>query len=213
MAATPTEAGDPREAAAATAPPAPGDRQPEVDAELAAAPPLGTGAQEAPAAAAEPPVSGLYLHLLLRLSPQGEVEVLSAAELPGEPVTGAEMASHLVYQVELGEETVSVGSVPDPFQMRSFPGPAGTTPPGHHLSRSFGLLALKVPRAELVKARLDQLRVRLYRLTPGVRIERIDAGNLGRLVAEGKAEPVIELRPETLAPKIRERLETETDGE
>ena len=182
-----------------------GPSQPAIDPERVGKPAQGAGAQQprpaAIAAAAAPP-SGSYLHLVLRVSKHGAAEVLSVTEIAGEPLMSDEVIGGFVYRVELGGETVSAQSLPDPFALRSFPGPEGT-PEGHHFGRAeVASVVVKVPKAEAVKRDPDELTVTLFRLKPEASRETLEGGVQGLVLAR-EAELVSKLDARILAPAIR----------
>jgi len=180
-----------------------GSGQPAIDPEREEKPQPGAGAQKprpaAPAAVAELP-AGSYLHLVLGLSQDGAAEVVSVAEVAGEPLGSDEITGGFAYRVAFGGETVSVQSLPDPFEVRSFPRPEG--PPDHHFGRAeLAPVVVKVPEAEAVKRDPEQLNVMFFRLKPGETPEGVQG-----LVLAQQAELVSKLDARILAPAIRKLM-------
>ncbi|MCP4655151.1 MAG: hypothetical protein GY856_07000 [bacterium] len=185
-----------------------GTSQPAIDPAPVGKPQQGEGEQQprpaATVAAAAPP-SGSYLHLVLRVSEDGAAEVLSATEIAGEPLMSDEVIGGFVYRVELGGETVSAQSLPDPFELRSFPGPEGT-PEGHHFGRAeAAAVVVKVPKADAVKRDPERLNITLFRLKPEASRETLEGGVQGLALAR-EAELVSKLDGRILAPAIRKLM-------
>jgi hypothetical protein len=150
------------------------------------------------------PDKASHLQLLLRVAEDGSVEVINATELPGDAVFSDAPVGNYVYEVAQGGKTVAVQSLVDPFEMRSFPGPAEGPTEGHHVHRApSALLAIKVPHTTLADAQLDGLSIGLHRITTDRRLELIDAAELSKLKQSGELQLQLELRGPQLAPAIR----------
>lgn len=179
-----------------------GTSQPAIDPERSA---RGDGEQQprpTPMIAATAPTSGSYLHLVLRISQDGNAEVLSATEIAGEPLMSHEVTGGFVYRVELAGAALIAQSLPDPFELRSFPGPEGTAQ-RHHFGRAEAAsVVVKVPQAEAVKRDPEKLHIALFRLKPEASSDYLEGGLQG-LVLAPEAELVSQLDGRILAPAIR----------
>jgi hypothetical protein len=181
--------------------------QPDVDPDQAANPPQGTGQQKRTAVAGQPaPSVEAHLHLVLRISESGGVEVLSATEVPGQAVVSDVAIGNFVYEVMSDKGTLAVESMQDPFELRSFPGAPGTPRQGHHIERTTtATIVVKVPHVNLASATLDKIQVRVFSIGPGAPIEQINPNVLQRLQREGRLDLRINLTGVQLAAQVREK--------
>lgn len=184
--------------------------QPEVDTAQAAHPPQGAGEQKRTVAVGQPaPAAESHLHLVLRIGEAGGVEVLSVTEVPGEAVVSDAAIGNFVYEVTSDKGTLAVESMPDPFELRSFPGAPGTPRQGHHIERAkTATIVVKVPKVNLASAALDRIQVRMLSIRPGAPIEQINADVLQRLRQEGRVDVRMNLTGAELAPQVREKGRT-----
>jgi len=144
-----------------------------------------------------------HLHVVLRVTPNGEAEVVKAAELPGPAVFSDAPIGNYAYEVSKDGKTLAVESLIDPFQMRSFP-PQGADDQGHHFERAASaLVVVKVPHARLADADLGHIQVVLHRLRPEVKTETMNPAELTRVKDEGQVEAQWNLAAGQLAAEIR----------
>lgn len=182
-----------------------GNKQPDYDARVAERPNQGGGPQKSKDRQAAS--AGSHLHLVLRISDTGSVEVLSAVEVSGDAIMSDEPAGDFVYEVRVGEQTVAVQALPDPFEMRSFPGPEGTPQQGHYIERGKkATIVVKVPRMSATSALLNTVAVRLYKIKPSARIDRINPSVLRKLRQDKKVEMRFNVTSSQLGPQIREKV-------
>lgn len=178
----------------------PSDEQPPVWRVRAAASAGGT--QRNPVKAAAPSAS--HLVLVLRVTPEGGSELVSASELPGEARLSDQPKGDLIYEVTDSAETLAAEAIPDPFEGHSFGGPEDSAA-GHHFHElKDSTLVVTVPNRSLRSA-LDRLEVRLFRLTAGPAVEKVSAATVGKLKAERRLQAVVEARSDKLGPQIRQK--------
>ncbi|HEX7288783.1 MAG TPA: hypothetical protein VF532_21550 [Candidatus Angelobacter sp.] len=183
-------------------PAAAGKKQPSITTGQAALQ-QGKGEQKAARTAAKPETA--HLHLVLELTEGGEVKVVRATEVPGPAIALDVPTGDFVYEVLSGDQTVQVQGVPDPFEMRSF-APLDAPQQGHHFERAkTATIVVRVPNMRLSSPLLGKLAIRVYKLKPGVSIEKMDLPTLRNLKERNNIELRFHLAPQQLAPQIRER--------
>src|SRR5262245_24390311 len=150
--------------------------------------------------------STTHLHLVLRITQDGEAEVIKATELPGEaPLTDAP-TGNFAYEVLDDSQPVAVEAMTDPFELRSFSGPENSETFGHNIERAeSATIVVKVPTAALDSVKLDKLTVRVYRLKPEVNLEKFDLDELQRMKQGDQVEKVLEVASDKLAPQIKQK--------
>jgi hypothetical protein len=182
-----------------------GNKQPDFNAKVAERPGQGAGPQKGQDR--RTPSAASHLHLVLEISDTGSVEVLSAVEVSGDAILSDEPAGDFVYEVRVGERTVAVQALPDPFEMRSFPGPEGTPQQGHNLERAKkATIVVKVPRMTATSALLNTVAVRLYKIKPSAQIDKINTSVLQKLRQDKKLEMRFNITSSQLGPQIREKV-------
>lgn len=182
-----------------------GNKQADFDARVAEKPGQGAGPQKGKGG--QTPSAESHLHLVLRISDTGSVEVLSAVEVPGKAVVSDEPTGDFVYEVRVGQQTVAVQALPDPFEMRSFAGPEGTPQQGHNIERAKNAtIAVKVPRMSATSAGLDTIAVRLYKVKPSAPIDKINTSVLQTLRKDNKLEMRFDVTSSQLGPQIRKKV-------
>ena len=180
-----------------------GNKQPDFDAKVAERPGQGAGPQKGKDRQTP---SASHLHVVLRISDTGSIEVLSAVEVPGDAIMSDEPVGDFVYEVTVGEQTVAVQALPDPFEMRSF-SPEGTPQQGHNIERAKkATIVVKVPGMSATSARLNTVAVRLYKIKPGARIDKINPSVLQRLREDKKVEMRFNVTSAQLGPQIRAKV-------
>lgn len=148
--------------------------------------------------------NGSHLQLMLRVNADGETEVLKAAELPGEAPVSDVPTGNFAYEVLDGNEALAVEATVDPFEQRSFSGPDESDTHGHSIGRvESAIITIKVPKATLSNAKLDNLAVRFYRIKPEVDLQQINVAALQQLKQADQVEDVINIEVGKLAPQIR----------
>jgi hypothetical protein len=183
----------------------PGETQTKVDAKKAENPARGGGAQRR-GAATEAPAPGSHLHLVLRLKQDGDPEVVSAVEVPGELVTSDVPAGDFVYEVTSNGQPLAVQAVPDPFEMRSFPGPQGSPIQGHHFDRAkTANVVVKVPQTDLARINRGKFAVSFYKIKPGQAIERLTPDGFQRMKRDQRLEAHSAITTERLTPAIQQQ--------
>ena len=178
-----------------------GERQPTVNPEQAAKPTQGRGEQQRPA---ERPTSAqTHLHLVLRVSAAGKAEVVTATEVPGPASLSDDVIGDTFSVVAIGNQTIAVQSIPDPFETRSF-APRDSPQQGHYIGRTQeALVVVKVPDTSLARTNLQSLTIRLYKLNPGTTIQKINPLVFNQLNQQKKLVMRIDIPAAVLAPQIR----------
>ncbi|MEN9308728.1 MAG: hypothetical protein RL173_2660 [Fibrobacterota bacterium] len=147
-------------------------------------------------------------HLLctFRITKSGKATLVRAAEVEGEPVLPETSAGPLVYEVNNGAGLVSTEGLPDPFEMRATPGPAGSGITGHHFEHTDEAeLIVKIPGTKLADANLGQLSVNFYQYDGGDHVEKLDASLLRRLKANYKLRALGDVPARVLGNEIKLR--------
>ena len=149
---------------------------------------------------------GSYLFVEIRITADGDFEVLSAQEMPGTPVMQKAPISRFAYEVLAGQKTLSVETLPeDPFLVRCFPDPAQNKP--HRYDRSeTAILTLRIPIAASALER-EPVGLRLYRVEPNTDVNTIDIMTLDKMSAAGRLELRTELPADKLGPAIAQKLD------
>lgn len=149
---------------------------------------------------------GSYLFVELRITPDGNFEVLSAEELPGTPVPQKVPISRFAYEVVTGGDTLSVETLAeDPFVSRSFPPPGSGLGPGYRRAER-AVLPVRIPVSAAGLADDQTIGLRLYAVEPGADATALDADTLPALNAGGQLELRAEIPAERLGPAILEKL-------
>jgi hypothetical protein len=178
-----------------------GERQPAVNREQASEPAKGRGEQQAPQQKITP--AQTHLHLVLRISADGKAEVVTATEVPGPASLSDDVMGDTFYALSLGSRILAVQSIPDPFETRSF-APKDSPQQGHYFGRAKeALVVVKVPNTSLAATSLQSLTLRLYKLSPGMTIQKINPAVFNQLNQQKKLEMRIEVPARTLAPQIK----------
>jgi hypothetical protein len=176
-----------------------GIKQMPVDPTRAASPQQGTGEQQHSGA----PSTESHLHLVLRISDTGDTEVITATEVPGEAIIPDEPIGDFIYEVTRNGQPVAVQALSDPFEMRSFPGPADPSRVGHHIERAkTATLVVKVPKTSLASVNLDKLEVRLYKMKADTPIEKINLESVAKLKQNNLLEMRLDIPGSKIAPQI-----------
>jgi hypothetical protein len=150
--------------------------------------------------------AGSHLQVVLHLTQEGTAEVLSATELPGEAVLSDVPAGDFIYEVTSNQQTLAVETMADPFELRGFPDPDGTSSQGHQRARAkTARLIVKIPQATLASTALDRLAVRLYKIKPGVQMEQIHAAALQKMKESEQLEMQLDLPDHQLGPELRQK--------
>lgn len=145
-------------------------------------------------------------HLLctFRITKSGKATLVRAAEVEGEPVLPQVSAGSLVYEVNNGAGLVSTEGLPDPFEMRATPGPAGSGITGHHFeSKDEAEVVVKIPGTKLADANLGQLSVNFYQYDGGDQVEKLDASLLRRLKANYRLRSLGDVPARVLGNEIK----------
>ncbi len=178
-----------------------GERQPAVNPEQASEPAKGRGEQQAPKQKVTPGLT--HLHLVLRISADGKAEVVTATEVAGPASLSDDVIGNTFYALSLGGRTLTVQSIPDPFETRSF-APKDSPQQGHHFGQAQeALVVVKVPNTSLAATSLQSLTLRIYNLNPGTTIQKINPAVFNQLNREKKLAMRIEVPARTLAPQIK----------
>ncbi len=164
-----------------------------------------TGAEDPPAQSGDSASQDSYLHLLLRVTREGEMEVTGVSQVPGKLVISDYPAGPYVIEVRRDERIVAVTSIVDPFEAHGFGGPPGGGQEEHSFEAQTPVtIAVKIPDAKLADPGLDRLAITLYRrLDPGVALRRIDPQVQAQLLRERRLEEVGALGGRDLAEQIR----------
>lgn len=143
-----------------------------------------------------------YLNLELKINKDGSVEVTRAAELPGSVRLNSAPTSDYIYEVSSGQQTLAVAFLrDDPFTVRGFADPS--FPQGEKIDRQeTATVIINVPAFSLSMLEKCKLTLRLYRLRPGVNVDRMDADAFPRLREAGDLTPVLSVP----APKLTEAI-------
>lgn len=150
-----------------------------------------------------------YLHLVLDVTKSGEVQVLSAIEVPGKVNTSDEALGDFVYKVNIDNKAVLLQSVSDPFEMRAFPmpGDGDSDVEGHHFSSTQAAqIIIKVPNIGGIKNKLNSIKMDIFKLKPGYEIQRLDLNIFNQLMREDRLQPILKLPAVKLAPQIQNML-------
>ncbi len=145
-------------------------------------------------------------HLLctFRISKSGAATLVRAAEVKGEPILPEVSAGPLLYEVNNGAALVSTEGLPDPFEMRSTPGPVGSGIKGHHIqSTQEAEVVVKIPGSKLSDLNLGQLSVTFYQNESGEQTEKLDAAQLHKWKASWKLRRLSEVPAQVLGSQIK----------
>lgn len=170
---------------------------------------LKSAAVSAVATQAEPrlarlPASGeSYLAVVMRIRANGTSEVVSATEIPGPAPLSDEPKGDYLYEVRLGDRTLAVEALPDPFEAHSFGGPPGTPQALHHFERlDEATVVVKVPKARL-ESPLVNLSIELFKLESGAPLEKVNPEVLRELKQDRRLRSLAVAPAQKLAPQIR----------
>ena len=145
-----------------------------------------------------------FLKIVLRVKSDGSSEVLSATEMAGEPPVSEEPLGDYVYEVADGDETLAAEALSDPFAAHSFGGPEDEKEGHHEIRSTEATIVVTVPGRSLTSP-LDKLSVRLYKVKPGVVLERVNSATVRKLKADNRLDAVVTSPAAKLAPEIRRR--------
>jgi len=148
-----------------------------------------------------------YLHVVMEVSKNGTVKVLSAVKVNGTVVNTKEALGDFIYNIKLANKSVLVQAIPDPFEMRSFPGPEGSGLAGHHFEQAkTARLIIKIPSGKAAIKQLSTIKMNMYQLTPGYQIRKIDSKIFNKLKLDKRLKTIVSLPSLKLAPLIKQKL-------
>lgn len=152
------------------------------------------------AASAEP-----FLVLVLRITRDGESEILSATEMVGAPQFSDQALSDFVFEIIDGDETLGTQALPgDPFEAHSFGGGPGS-PEGHHFERlDETTVTVRVPKRSLDSA-LDGLSLNLYQLKAGPEVKAFSPSALQDLKRDRRLRLVTSISGAEIGAYVREK--------
>jgi hypothetical protein len=182
-----------------------GKRQMKIDAAMAENPQSGAGEQK-PRPGGDAKAVGSHLELVLRVSPTGKAEVVSAKEVPGVLQLADTTVGQWVYAVFSGNKALAARGIADPFEMRSFAPPEGSPleGQGHHIERAqTALIPVAVPGLTLKSPEVDGLSLQFYRIKPGGPVFHVDPSIFQKLQQEERLEMQFQVPAASLSRQIR----------
>jgi len=148
-----------------------------------------------------------YLHLVMEVTKSGDVKVLSATNLKGNVKVNKEALGDFIYKVNIANKDVLVQAISDPFERRAFPGPEGSGKVGHHFEQiNTARIIVKIPKVQLLKGKLNTIKMEMFKLKPGSEIKRIDSKIFRSLKSENRLQSVVKIPTLKLAPQIKQRM-------
>jgi len=148
-----------------------------------------------------------YLHVVMEVSKNGNVKVLSAVKVQGAVVNTKEALGDFIYNIKLANKGVLVQAIPDPFELRSFPGPEGSGQTGHHFEQAkTARLIVKIPTSKATLKQLPTIKMDLYKLKPGYQIQKINQTIFNKLKLDNRLKTVVKIPSLKLAPLIKQKL-------
>lgn len=153
-----------------------------------------------------------YLHLAVNIDKNGGVKVLSAVEVKGKLRPSESVLGDYIIGLEASGESIAVQAVQDPFVLRAFPESSGDKHDegshGHHFSKvKDANIVIKVPNFTKAVSLLDQLELKLFKLSEGPEINRINPRVFKQLLDEYRLETIIEVPVDRFSGDIKEQLE------
>jgi hypothetical protein len=182
-----------------------GRLQPKLDMAQSEKPRMGKGAQK-PGSTMVEKAAGSHLQLLVKVSPNGTAEVVSAKEVAGAAPDIPPAFGQWLYAVKNDSKTVAVQGIPDPFEMRSFAPPPGSPleGQGHHFEQAqTAFIPVTIPNLSLKSPGVAKLSLQLYQLKDGPRL--VDPKVFEQLQQEKKLEMKIHVPAATLSRQIQLR--------
>jgi len=148
-----------------------------------------------------------YLHVVMEVSKNGNVKVLSAVKVKGAVVNTKEALGDFIYNIKLANKGVLVQAIPDPFELRSFPGPEGSGQTGHHFEQAkTARLIVKIPTSKATLKQLPTIKMDLYKLKPGYQIQKINQTIFNKLKLDNRLKTVVKIPSLRLAPLIKQKM-------
>lgn len=146
-----------------------------------------------------------FLVLVLRITRDGESEILSATEMVGEPPASDQALSDFVFEVTDGSELLGVQALPgDPFEGHSFGGGPGS-PEGHHfIELDEATVTVRVPKRSLDSV-LDRVSLNLYRLEAGPEVEAFSPSVMRSLQRDQRLQLVTSISGAEIGDFVREK--------
>ena len=163
-----------------------------------------------------PPAS---VRLRLRVD-RGQVSLVGAHAVPGEPPITQRLDYGLAYEIANGSRRVAFGSVPDVGTRRSFPDPEGRAGmQGHHLAELETFeINVRMPQKEFSERTLPKLRVTLFRMKEQPTAVSISEAPLAQQFGN-QLRPVAELRgidprglPDAVRAQVRSAATTRVEN-
>ncbi len=146
-----------------------------------------------------------YLTLLLRISKDGQSEVLSATEIVGVPGESDQALSDFVFAVSDDGAVLGTQALPgNPFEGHSFGGSADSTEGHHFIELDEATVSVRVPNRSL-DSELGSLKLDLYQLRSGPEVESFSASALENLRSERRLELVTSVSGVEIARYVREK--------
>jgi len=148
-----------------------------------------------------------HLHLVMEVDKSGNVNVLSAVNVKGAALNTTEALGDFIYDVKLANKAVLVQAIPDPFEMRAFPGPKGSGMEGHHFEKAnVARLVVRVPTSKVNLQQLSTIKMDLYKINKGKPIEKIDRAIFNKLKVDKRIKTIMTIPAVKLAPQIRQKM-------
>ncbi len=154
----------------------------------------------------------VHLQLVLQVTNDGNVELISASELAGPAlVSDAPKGDHLL-EVSRGDQILSVEAIYGLFEARSFGGPPEDDASHHVESQASAVVKIKLPGIALESSDLADTVFRLHRILPGTPVSVINSETMSALKGQDRLETIIELPLGVFEDEIRERGERVPDS-
>ena len=158
---------------------------------------------------AESKPTGSHLELVLKVTPTGTAEVVSAKEVAGPDLSTQSVPGQWVYAVFSGDKAIKTQAIADPFERRSFAPPPGSPleGQGHHIEQSpTTLVPISVPNLTLKSPEISRLSLHLYQLKEGPPLLEVNPSIFEKLRQEQRLEMKIRIPAATLSRQINMRF-------
>jgi hypothetical protein len=152
---------------------------------------------------------GSYIHMILQVTAQGDVEVLSAKEVPGKLVTSRTPSSDFLIVVRTNAgRVVSVQSLPgDPFGVRVFRDQKDVAKDKgkkvEHVRKT--TMILQVPNYTIDRALDDRISIQIYKIKKGALREKIGPEIFNQLTDQECLESVLMISADRLLHQLRDK--------
>ena len=156
-----------------------------------------------------------YVRLRLRVE-NGEMQIIGARAVEGPLLLEDAIHGDLAYEVRLGQQRITLGTIPDVGEIRSFPPPQPTEEiHGHHIIETSGYeFTVRIPRRYFTRKTVNDIEIIVFR-TKGEMDVRQFSPDVAAIRQEVRLRTVAELSglmPQALNDNVRRQVETILGG-